>query len=72
MPTGAFTLSSSLLVFFLKVFHHDARSRFEGGDAAFCDVEGICSCGGGTAGAWTLFVAIVKAINRDELFPERS
>ena len=41
--------SSSLLAFFLKVFHHDARSRFEGGDAAFWDVEGICCCGAATA-----------------------
>lgn len=37
--------SSSLLAFFLNVFHHDARSRFEGGDAVLCDVGGIC-CGG--------------------------
>ena len=43
--------SSSLLAFFLKVFHHDARSRFEGGDVAFCDVEGIACCGAATADA---------------------
>lgn len=41
--------SSSLLAFFLKVFHHDARSRFEGGEAEFCDVDGIGCCGAPTA-----------------------
>ena len=43
--------SSSLLAFFLKVFHHDARSRFEGGEAEFCDVDGIGCCGAPTAAA---------------------
>lgn len=39
--------SSSFLVFFLKFFHHEVRSRLEGGDTAFCCAEGV---GGRKAG----------------------
>ena len=55
--------SSSFLAF-LKFFHQDARSRFEGGEAAFCWVGWVGLGATATIDAWTLLAAMVEAIAR--------
>ena len=55
--------SSSFLAF-LNFIHQDARSRFEGGEAAFCWVDWVCLGATATADAWTLLAAMVEAIAR--------
>lgn len=45
---GILPLSSSFFEFFLNCFHHDARSRFDGGEAAACAACGT-SCGADNA-----------------------
>ena len=62
--------SSSFLAF-LKVLHHVERSRFEGGEAALCGVDGACPAGTTTADAWTLLVAMPEAIAGGECRVER-
>ena len=51
--------SSSFFAFFLNVFHHDVKSRFDGGAIVFCGVTGVGGKNGdGAGGGFVLSAAI--------------